>query len=99
MTGPQTADIDKVHMAKRIENGESKLTHEEIAQRAHAIYEENGRLAGRDLDNWLQAETELQDTRKRSATPRPENREAVTPARSSSIPERPLRESTPRSNS
>ena len=73
-------------MAKRIENGEYKPTHEEIARRAHAIYEENGRLPGHDLDNWLQAETELRTARKGSATPRLETREAATPTRSSAPP-------------
>ena len=89
---------DKVNMAKRIENGEARPTHEEIAQRARAIYEESGSLPGHDLDNWLQAETELQGARKGSAVPRLENREPATPSRPSA-PARPLRETASRSNS
>jgi Protein of unknown function (DUF2934) len=30
-----------------------------IMRRAHEIFEHNGALFGRDLDNWLQAEQEL----------------------------------------
>ncbi len=86
-------------MAKRIENGEYKPTHEEIAQRAHAIYEESGRLSGRDLDNWLQAETELQAARKGTGAPKLENREsAATPTRPPT-PGRPVRETTSRTGS
>jgi len=34
-------------------------THEQIAQRAYAIFEQNGRVPGHDKENWLQAEKEL----------------------------------------
>ena len=34
-------------------------TYDEIAQRAYAIYEREGRQPGRDVENWLQAEIEL----------------------------------------
>ncbi len=37
----------------------SRPTHEEIAQRARAIYEQSGRIPGRDLENWLAAEAQL----------------------------------------
>lgn len=33
--------------------------HEEIARRAREIYEQSGRVPGRDVQNWLQAEAEL----------------------------------------
>jgi len=36
-----------------------KPTHEQIAQRAYAIFEQSGRIPGRDQQNWLQAEKEL----------------------------------------
>jgi len=36
-----------------------KPTHEQIAQRAYAIFEQSGRIPGRDTQNWLQAEKEL----------------------------------------
>ena len=51
-------------MAKRMDNGNGKPTHEEIAQRAKAIYERNGCVPGRDLENWLTAEAELVSARK-----------------------------------
>jgi hypothetical protein len=38
---------------------QAKPTHEQIAARAHALYEASGCLPGHDLENWLQAETEL----------------------------------------
>ena len=34
-------------------------THQEIAARAYQIYLERGRLAGHEMDDWLQAEYEL----------------------------------------
>lgn len=34
-------------------------TFNSVARRAYEIFESNGRLFGRDLDNWLQAEREL----------------------------------------
>jgi len=36
-----------------------KPTQDQIAQRAYAIFEQNGRAPGRDLENWMQAEREL----------------------------------------
>lgn len=51
-------------MAKKIGNGESRPTHEEIAQRAKALYEQSGSVPGRDLENWLQAESQLVAARK-----------------------------------
>ena len=35
------------------------LTHEQIAQRAHQIWEKRGRPAGQDEKNWLEAEAQL----------------------------------------
>ncbi len=55
-------------MAKRLGNGESKPTHEEIAQRARALYEQSGCVQGRDMDNWLQAEAQLMSMRKATGT-------------------------------
>jgi len=34
-------------------------THEEISRRAREIWEREGRPEGRDMEHWLQAETEL----------------------------------------
>jgi len=35
----------------------------EIAERAYVIYDREGRVEGRDLDNWLRAESELMNER------------------------------------
>jgi hypothetical protein len=45
---------------------------EAICRRAREIYEEGGRIPGRDLQNWAQAETEI-----RSETALPAHRQAV----------------------
>ena len=58
-------------MAKRMDNGNGRPTHEEIAQRAKAIYEASGRAPGRDLENWLAAEAELMNARKPAEESRP----------------------------
>jgi hypothetical protein len=34
-------------------------TYEEIAARAHAIYQQRGGMGGSDLNDWLQAERDL----------------------------------------
>ncbi len=51
-------------MAKQLTT-DSRPTHEEIAARARQLYEQSGHQAGRDLDNWLQAEAQLMAARKR----------------------------------
>lgn len=66
-------------MAKRIGNGERKPTHEEIAQRARALYEQSGRVAGRDLENWLQAESQLTTARKAVPESQPALKELAKP--------------------
>jgi Protein of unknown function (DUF2934) len=49
------------------ERRRSVLTSEEIRQRAFEIYIEGGGIRGCDLDDWLQAERELQDKYKETA--------------------------------
>jgi hypothetical protein len=44
----------------------------EIAKRAYAIWEVEGRPSGRDLDHWLRAEAELQGSRLRTASADPD---------------------------
>jgi len=39
--------------------GKARPTDEEIAARAFAIWEKQGRPEGQQMDNWLQAEREL----------------------------------------
>jgi hypothetical protein len=58
-------------MAKQLNGSNSKPTHEEIAQRARAIYEQKGRVPGHDLENWLEAEAQLNAGRKTSSESRP----------------------------
>jgi hypothetical protein len=43
------------------------ISHEEISQRAQAIWEQRGRPEGEDANNWLQAERELQQERSQAA--------------------------------
>jgi hypothetical protein len=40
---------------------EVEPSYDEISQRAREIWERNGCLPGRDLENWLQAESELKN--------------------------------------
>lgn len=42
-------------------NGHQELTHDEIAQRAHELYVQAGRPAGRDTEFWLEAERQLRE--------------------------------------
>ena len=51
-------------MAQKISNNGLKPSHDEIARRAREIYERSGRIPGRDLENWLEAESQLLSTRK-----------------------------------
>ena len=39
---------------------------DEVAQRAYQIFEREGRLDGRDMEHWLQAERELRSERERA---------------------------------
>ena len=43
----------------QVPDGMVEITHEAIAQLAHEIWEKRGREAGRDLQNWLEAEATL----------------------------------------
>ena len=40
---------------------------EQIRRRAHELYEERGRGAGRDLEDWLQAESEVTQQKAKTA--------------------------------
>lgn len=42
-----------------VTRGTSGPSFQEVSRRAFEIWERNGRLPGRDLENWLQAEDEL----------------------------------------
>ena len=43
---------------------ETQPSEQEIAVRAHELYEKRGGEAGRDVEDWLQAERELKAARK-----------------------------------
>lgn len=47
-------------------NSPSTITHEEISQRAHDIWEQSGRLDGQETEHWLRAERELQNERRQA---------------------------------
>jgi len=53
-------------MSKRANTSENGLTHQEIAAVAYSIFEQNGQIPGRDVENWLQAEAQLREERKRT---------------------------------
>ena len=42
----------------------ARRTKQEITIRAHEIWEQNGRPSGRDLEFWLQAESEISERRR-----------------------------------
>jgi hypothetical protein len=56
----------------------SSPTPDEIAERAYTIYEREGRVDGKAMDHWLQAESELSMSNQKKSTPSDQNRiEAV----------------------
>ena len=72
-------------MLKQLTASNYRPTHEEIAKVAYAIFEKNGKIPGRDQENWLEAEAQLLAAR-RPAQPRPS---ATTPGKSTAnIPAR-----------
>jgi len=52
-------------MTKRSTNSNHELSHQEIASAAYSIFEKSGCIPGRDTENWLQAEAQLLDQRRR----------------------------------
>ena len=51
-------------MQKQSTDSNHRPTHEEIAKVAYTIFEKNGRIPGRDVQNWLEAEAQLTAARK-----------------------------------
>jgi DUF2934 family protein len=43
------------------------MTHRDVTRRAYELYEERGGEHGHDLDDWLQAEREVQDALRSTA--------------------------------
>ena len=64
-------------MAKKIENQDYKPSHEEIAARAYEIFEQSGKIPGRDMENWLKAEAQLSDDQspQNGGQPQPDRRQ------------------------
>jgi hypothetical protein len=68
-------------MAKRSTILNQELTHQEIASAAYALFEQSGRIPGRDTENWLQAEAQLLEERRRVAQGESSSRGAAKPSR------------------
>ena len=47
--------------SKSLQNRSGQAADRDVARRAYELYEKRGREHGHDLDDWLQAERELQD--------------------------------------
>jgi hypothetical protein len=60
---------------------ETEPTNEEIASRAYEIYERNGRVEGRALDDWLDAKAALLSANESSDSGHPQREPAADPAR------------------
>jgi len=60
--GNQNLELRESPTQARVEDlsGNHALNHDEIRRRAYEIYLERGGLPGRDLEDWLQAESEFQ---------------------------------------
>ena len=58
-------------MLKQSIHSDPKPTQEEIATAAYAIFEKSGRIPGRDVQNWLEAEAQLQSARKNNHSSQP----------------------------
>jgi len=73
-------------MLKQLTDSTHRPTHEEIARVAYAIFEKNGKIPGKDQENWLKAEAQLMAARRASQ----QRQAASTPAKSTiSTPSRP----------
>lgn len=47
----------------------ARPSHDEIAQRAYEIFLQRGCPEGRDMDHWLEAETQLMASRQQASAP------------------------------
>jgi len=68
-------------MAKRSTTSNQELTHEEIATAAYALFEKSGCIPGRDNENWLQAEAQLLEQRRRVSQGESSSQGAAKPSR------------------
>jgi hypothetical protein len=60
---------------------EPKTLQDQIRRRAYELYEERGREDGRELEDWLRAEEEIQEIQARSAAVRTTQLSAMPPVR------------------
>jgi hypothetical protein len=65
-------------MLKQLTDSNHRPTHEEIAKIAYAIFEKNGKIPGKDQENWLEAEAQLMAARRPAQT----RQAASTPSKS-----------------
>ena len=58
--GYQNLELHGSPISPRVEDssGNHTLNHEDVRRRAYEIYQEHGGLPGRELEDWLQAESE-----------------------------------------
>jgi hypothetical protein len=58
----ETGDTDQIPMSPTADNASLVVDRERIAQRAYERFEQRGREAGRDQEDWFEAERELNRT-------------------------------------
>lgn len=78
-------------MAKQMTESSTAPTHEQIAARAYEIFIERGRPQGRDLEHWLEAESQLRASSQANGSgpairTTPDNGGSQTAARTSARP-------------
>jgi hypothetical protein len=72
-------------MSKQSKSNQSP-THEEIAARAHRLYETEGRPEGKAMQHWLQAESQLSAERKNQSAQAQKTAEAKSAPASAATP-------------
>jgi hypothetical protein len=57
----ETWEVDAKPIQRRVEDpaGNHALNHDDIRRRAYEIYQERGGVPGREVEDWLQAESDL----------------------------------------
>ena len=92
-SGNEFMNMNRTTNKENQSQNQSKVGRDEVAQRAYQLWEAAGRPIGRDLEYWLQAESELRASKDRrlttvSAAPAgPEREIADTPAPAKHEPE------------
>jgi topoisomerase IA-like protein len=70
---------------------------EQIARRAYEIYLQRGGKGGQDLDDWLQAEREIEESREKAAakTRKPGAKKTAAKKSTAKTPRKSTKKSTP----